>query len=218
MAERADDEVDYSDNAGGEDNSVGRFMALSDGVFAIAMTLLALDLKVPEVARDAGHDAVRHALAHQWPSYQSYLISFYVVGVYWMRHHRLMRRLTSVNRHLMRDNILFLLFVSALPFPASLIGQYGTTDPIALAVYGGVNAAATIMLIRLQHDVRRDQLAPDLGVYRYLRADSIGNLIVFLICIPAGYVVGAKHAPYVLLLLFVSGNIVRWKFRNERTH
>ena len=106
-----------------EDNSLGRFLALSDGVFAIAMTLLALDLKVPDLGPHVADGAVRHALGQQWPNFLSYLISFYVVGIYWLRHHTSMRTLTRINRRLLRDNILFLLFMSALPFPASLMGQ-----------------------------------------------------------------------------------------------
>ncbi len=214
MAERADDEVDGT----GQENSVGRFLALSDGVFAIAMTLLALDLKVPDLPGHVADGAVRHALGHQWPNFLAYLISFYVVGIYWLRHHTLMRTLTRANRRLLGDNIWFLLFMSALPFPASLMGRYGTSDPIALAVYGCVNAAATIALIKLQYDVRRYRLAPaqSLLAFRHARADSIGNLVVFLLCIPAGYVLGPHHAPYALLLLFVSGNIVRFRFRKDR--
>jgi uncharacterized membrane protein len=98
----------------GKDNSLGRLLTLSDGVFAIAMTLLALDLRVPDL-HDATNASLQHALRHQVPNYLSFLISFYVVASYWRRHRRLMR---SVDSALIDQTVLLLLLVAAMPFPA----------------------------------------------------------------------------------------------------
>ena len=73
-------------NEAASDNSLGRLLALSDGVFAIAMTLLALDLRLPDLSTDASDAQLRHALADDWRSYLAFLISFYVVANYWGVH------------------------------------------------------------------------------------------------------------------------------------
>ena len=138
-----------------EDNSLGRLLALSDGVFAIAMTLLALDLTVPtDLDGHVTSQQLIHALAQHTDSYWSFLLSFYVIAIYWGGHRRLMRSVVVFNPNLVRDTVFLLLIVAAMPFPTSLLGQYGGT-PFALALYGAFNALATLALILLTHDVRR---------------------------------------------------------------
>jgi uncharacterized membrane protein len=101
----------------GKDNSLGRLLTLSDGVFAIAMTLLALDLRVPDL-HDATNASLQHALRHQVPNYLSFLISFCVVASYWRRHRRLMRSVEIIDSALIDQTVLLLLLVAAMPFPA----------------------------------------------------------------------------------------------------
>jgi uncharacterized membrane protein len=186
------------------DNSLGRLLTLSDGVFAIAMTLLALDLKVPDVGSSPSDHALRHALAHNADNYWSFLITFYVVAVYWVRHRKLMRSVVAGHDVLVRDTLCLLLVVAAMPFPASMLGRYGGV-PITIAVYGAVNALATVAILLLRHDIRRLALADpdaDLAEERAVAWQMRLNLVVFLLCIPAGYVLG-HQGPLVLLLLLV---------------
>lgn len=190
-----------------EDNSLGRLLTLSDGIFAIAMTLLALDLKVPDLGGHPGDAELRHALAANSTSYFAYLLTFYVIMRYWSRHRRLLRSVVKVHHDLMRDTLFLLLLVAAMPFPASLLGRYGS-EPISLSVYGAVNALATLMLIVISWDVRRLGLADELvHADDYARRwHSWWTLVVFLVAIPAGYLVGHR-GPYVLLLLLVPTRI-----------
>jgi TMEM175 potassium channel family protein len=83
-----------------DDNSLGRLLTISDGVFAIAMTLLTLDLKVPDLGRHPGDAVLRHALSKNTASYLSFLVSFYVVANYWNRHRRLMRSVVTTHPRL----------------------------------------------------------------------------------------------------------------------
>src|SRR3984957_20447786 len=192
-----------------EDNSLGRLLALSDGVFAIAMTLLALDLKPPAGLGDhVTSQQLMHALAQNTDSYWSFLLSFYVIAIYWGGHRRLMRSVVVFNPNLVRDTVFLLLIVAALPFPTSLLGKYGGT-PFALALYGAFNALATLALIALTYDVRRaDRVARNAET----PADELAvwegwlNLVVFLLCIPAGYLFGS-NGPYVLLLLVLTNRL-----------
>jgi uncharacterized membrane protein len=192
-----------------EDNSLGRLLALSDGVFAIAMTLLALDLQVPTgLSAHPTSQQLIHALAQHTDSYWSFILSFYVIAIYWGAHRRLMRSVTAFNPNLVRDTVFLLLIVAALPFPTSLLGKYGGT-PFALALYGAINALAQLALIALTYDVRRaDRVAGGAET----PADKVAawegwlNLVVFLLCIPAGYLFGS-NGPFVLLLLVFTNRV-----------
>ena len=192
-----------------EDNSLGRLLTLSDGVFAIAMTLLALDLRVPtNIPAHPTSQQLIHALAQHTDSYWSFILSFYIIAIFWGGHRRLLRSVTVFTPNLVRDTVFLLLLMAAMPFPASLLGMYGST-PFALAVYGAVSALATLALIVLAYDVRRS----DPGSRKAATpADELAwwtswaNLGVFLLCIPAGYVLGG-NGPFVLLLLVLTNRL-----------
>jgi uncharacterized membrane protein len=207
-----DDEDRKPDTAGishwTDDNSLGRLLTLSDGVFAIAMTLLALDLQVPDLKGHVTSQQLIHALAQHTDSYWSFLLSFYVIAIYWGGHRRLMRSVRVFNNDLVRDTIFLLLIVAALPFPTSVLGRYGGTA-FALALYGAFNALATLALLLLTYDVRRCDPAAH---HAETPADQLAawtgwaNLAVFLLCIPAGYLFGG-NGPYVLLLLILTNRL-----------
>jgi uncharacterized membrane protein len=188
------------------DNSVGRLLTLSDGVFAIAMTLLALDLKVPDVGNHPSDVALRHQLAANADSYLSYLLTFAIIAAYWVRHRRLLRSVVTIEPALIRDTLLLLLLVAAMPFPASLLGRYGS-EPISLAIYAAMNVLANIVVIVTKWDVRRLGLvdhAADTAHDLATSAAAWATLGVFILCIPAGYVLG-RQGPYALLLLALAG-------------
>jgi uncharacterized membrane protein len=197
-----------------EDNTLGRLLTLSDGIFAIAMTLLALSLAVPDLGGHPTDAALRHALAKNGDSYWSFLLTFYVIAGYWTRHRKLMRSVVETHPALIRDTLALLLLVAAMPFPASLLGRYGG-EPISLTLYGIFNALATLTLIVMSADVRRLQLfageipADDDYAHNW---SSWLNLVVFLLCIPAGYVLGHR-GPYVLVLLAIPAGAVAHRTR-----
>jgi uncharacterized membrane protein len=207
-----DDETRQPDAAGvahkTEDNSLGRLLTLSDGVFAIAMTLLALDLTVPSLKGHVTSHQLIHALAQNTDSYWSFLLSFYVISVYWGGHRRLMRSVGVFNQTLVRDTVFLLLIVAALPFPASVLGKYGGTG-FAVALYGAFNALATLALILLRHDVHRCDPAArraETPADHLAAWTGWANLAVYLLCIPAGYLLGS-NGPYVFLLLILTNQI-----------
>ena len=116
--------------------STSRTEAFSDGVFAIAATLLVLELKVPQVEPGGLADA----LLESWPSYATYVVSFLTIGIIWVNHHAVLDRIREVNRPLLFMNLMFLMAVAAIPFPTALLGDYlqaGHDERLAAAVYGG---------------------------------------------------------------------------------
>ena len=98
--------------------TAGRVEAFSDAVFAIAITLLVLDL-----GAGSGPGSLAHRLGEQWPGYISYLLSFLNIGIVWLNHHSIFSRLRGVDHGLVLLNLLLLLIVSVLPFPTSVLGD-----------------------------------------------------------------------------------------------
>jgi uncharacterized membrane protein len=116
-------------------NESGRVEAFSDGVFAIAITLLILEIKVPDVGE---HGDLWHALGAQWPSYAAYVVSFLIIGIMWINHHQVFSYVTRVDRTLMFLNLLVLMVVAAVPWPTAMLAEYLREDApshVAAAVY-----------------------------------------------------------------------------------
>jgi uncharacterized membrane protein len=111
-----------------------RIIALSDGVFAIFITLLVLKVRVPDIPAALVAAELPHALVDLLPKFMSHVISFAVLGIYWVGHHTMFMYIKRHDRVLLWLNILFLLFVSSMPFPTGLLGQYGDQQ-IALVIY-----------------------------------------------------------------------------------
>jgi len=112
-----------------------RIEALTDGVFAVAMTLLVLDIKVPELEQSLSSAELPLRLLALWPKFLTYAISFVILGVYWVGHHMQLSFIRSADRPLLWINILFLLWVALVPFSTALLSEY-TTHRLAVAVYG----------------------------------------------------------------------------------
>lgn len=137
----------------------GRLEAFSDGVLAVAITLLVLDLHI-----DPHEGSIPHQLAEHWTSYAAYVVSFLVIGVIWVNHHALLSRVAHVDRVLLFENLVLLMFVTTLPFTtATLADHVGASDADArwaVLLYGlsniGMAVGFTAMFARM---VRRDLLS-----------------------------------------------------------
>lgn len=122
-----------------QEKETGRVEAFSDGVFAIAITLLVLTITVPPVEMASSSGAMATALLHQWPSYLAFVTSFVTVLIMWINHHNLFKLVYRTNTPLMLANGFLLLMVTAVPFPTALVSDY-LLSPAAItvcAVYGG---------------------------------------------------------------------------------
>jgi TMEM175 potassium channel family protein len=135
----------------------GRIEAFSDGVFAIAITLLILEVGVPE----SEFDNLWRGIADQWPSYLAYATSFITIGGLWMVHHGIFRRLQYANSWVMRINLALLMAVSFLPFPTKLLAEaIHETDAERAAVifYGATLLVISLLLSALWGVITRDRL------------------------------------------------------------
>ena len=137
--------------------------AFSDGVFAIAITLLVLEIGVPS----GSEDDLLGALADQWPSYLAYLVSFSTIGAIWFKHTVITHHLDHSTSTLVRLNLLLLLVVSFLPFPTRLLAEYiGEAEAarIASTVYG-INLLLTAVLVSVvwRYAVHDGLVRPDIA-------------------------------------------------------
>jgi uncharacterized membrane protein len=182
-----------------------RMEALSDGIFAIASTLLVLDLGVPAVTSN-----VAQRLVEQWPIYLAYLVSFATIGQAWLGHSVITEYLDRADAILLRLNLVLLFFVSVLPFPTHMLAVYfssTTAERIAVTVYG-LNLLAISGFISVlwhyavaEHLVRQDTSDADL---RALTAKLDPSLIFYAVAIGIGLVLPhVATALYLLIALYV---------------
>ena len=120
-----------------------RLEAFSDGVFAVAITLLAFNFSI----HATGHGTLAHQLTHDlWPSFLAYLVSFFMIGIIWVNHHVLVRQIAVVDRTLLFLNLVLLLFVVLIPFATSTVAAYrlanagatGADARVSVAFYAAV--------------------------------------------------------------------------------
>ena len=179
-----------------------RLETFADGVFAIAITLLILEIAVPHV--ETG-ESLGAALADQWPSYAAYMVSFITIGIMWVNHHYMFTLIQRSTHSFLMLNVLFLMPIAALPWPTALVAEYirdHSARPVATLVYGGTMVAIAIMYNGVwRYAVHRGLLRRDVDPDAIRRA-SRGYLAG-----PTGYAVAALLAlvnAWISLLLFAA--------------
>ena len=173
----------------------GRFEAFSDGVLAIIITIMVLELKVP-------HGESLAALTGLWPVFLSYVISFIYVGIYWNNHHHLLHATTNVTGGMMWANLNLLFWLSLLPFATGWMGE-NHFGPVPSAVYGGVLLMSAVAWFILQTLIVRAQ-GKDGLLTRALGADWKGKLspVLYLAGIVASFCVpGLAQVIYLVAAL-----------------
>jgi uncharacterized membrane protein len=157
-----------------------RLEAFSDGVIAVAITLLALDLPIPDAARTP--DLAR-TLGHHWPNFAAFAVSFVTIGIIWINHHAMMRRIARVDHLVLVLNLLLLLSICLIPFSTALFAEYLTVSHgqrLAGAIYGGTFLFMSCGFFAIQRHVLRrrpELLDPDVSEEvrgEVLRRNAVG--------------------------------------------
>jgi len=179
---------------------LNRIEAFSDGVFAIIVTLLVLELKVPSIPDHHGVSELGRQLVELLPKFLSWLISFVIVCKFWLNHHPILGLARHANYALVWLNSLFLMGQSFIPFPTALMGEYAG-NPLAVSAFGVVMAVNTVLFIVLHAYILRHLIKPALADAQdpdIIRKSFIGV---------RSYLVGAAaawtsvHAAFVVYLL-----------------
>jgi uncharacterized membrane protein len=208
---RVDPSESDSPDIGTRLSQTGRVEAFSDGVMAIAITLLVLDLKVPsdEETREAG--SLIAALGHHWPSYLAYLAAFLTIGIIWLNHRAFVDKIRRFDTRLHWLNLALLLGVVTLPFPTALLAAYlaegGPAASTAAAVYGLLSVATALpWTLMWRHILRHPELLEPPYAADHARAElrraSIGPLI-YVLAVPL-----AIFLPLAALLFYIAVAVV----------
>jgi uncharacterized membrane protein len=187
-------------------SSTGRVEAFSDGVMAIAITLLVLNLKVPPID-DVTPGGLANVLADAWPSYVAYLAAFVTIGIIWLNHRTLIEGIARFDVRLHWLNLMILLGVATLPWPTALVAEYaqrgGADASIAAALYG---LTATLMATPwgfiLRHLADRPELLEPGYSVAYVRAESRRGFVGLPVYATATVV--ALVAPLVALVAYLA--------------
>lgn len=181
---------------------IGRLEAFSDGVLAIVITLLILDVKVPAAAE--GH--LGRELGRQWPQYAAYLVSFLVVGIIWLNHHAVIQLLARADHALQVLNLLLLLPVSVLPWPTAVLAEYirtGTAgdERVAVLLYGATSSLMAVGFNVLWRYLRRHRELWHPEVTAEALAVRNRRFNVGLAIYPAATLLGLLSVPLFLGLM-----------------
>jgi uncharacterized membrane protein len=190
--------------------ALDRIVFFSDAVFAIAITLLVLDIHVPEIPERLVDEQLPGRLLALWPKYLSYVLSFVVILMYWMAHHITFRAIKRYDRTLIWLNSLFLMCIAFLPFPTSLLGEYGDNQ-LAVAIYAASVAVARLLLTAVWWYASSghrliDESFPESTIRIYL-VRGLAVALAFVISIGISFF-SVSAAMYFWILLVVADNLL----------
>ena len=176
-----------------------RLVFFSDAIFAIAMTLLVIDLKVPQEGGTAWG-----VLVDQAPAFFAYALSFTIIAINWMAHHRKFRVIKEHDSGLMALDLVLLFFVAFVPFPTSLLSQYGA-QPAAVVLYAFVVGLLSVLQYAIWSYAWRHGFVDksvDRELYRFNRRNQFTTPLVFWLSIPIALFIDAQAAMYFWFALF----------------
>jgi uncharacterized membrane protein len=191
-----------------------RLEAFSDGVFAIAITLLVLEIRVPHSGTSLGRE-----LLTLWPSYFAYAVSFIVIGAIWINHHAMFDHIVRADRKLLLLNTFHLMFIAFLPFPTAVLSQAlhnRADEPVATSFYGGTLTVIGVLVTAMwyyashEHRLLGENISPD-EARRNGRRFLVGP-----VCYGIGSLV-ALVVPWLALASYVALNVFFLWPRREHT-
>jgi uncharacterized membrane protein len=182
--------------------STGRLESFSDGVIAVAITLLVLNVAVPSLHETAHGAHLGHALGALWPGYAAYVTSFITIGIIWINHHVMINRLARADHSILMLNVVLLLTIGVIPFGTSLLAEYlrqGHGAQLAAGIYGAIFLAMSFAFAALNRQIllRRPQLLRaelSLETRRAILARSVSGLVPYVLATAL-----AAISPYITL-------------------
>jgi uncharacterized membrane protein len=175
---------------------LGRIEAFSDGVFAIIVTLLVLDLKVPPLKDPTSVAELGHALVGQLPALLGWLISFVIVCKFWLNHHHILGLARHADYGMVWLNSIFLMGQAFIPFPTAVLGDYAS-NPLAVSFFGCVFALNTALFIVLRVYILARLAKPEL-----VAREETDTALKYAIG-PASYLIGAAAAWFSIDAAFL---------------
>jgi uncharacterized membrane protein len=184
-----------------------RVVAFSDGVFAIAITLLVLGLTVPQ-----GVDDLTQTLLDNHDDLIAYGISFAVLGKYWLAHHRFFSALERFDGRLMGLNLLYLAFIALVPFTSQVLGDY-SSETVSVVLYAiNMILVSGTFYAQLVYAYRKHLVRPEARAYerRYAGPANLVVVGVFLVSIPVAFASPLAATLMWLAIFFISNRLSNW--------
>ncbi|MCB2222803.1 MAG: DUF1211 domain-containing protein [Actinobacteria bacterium] len=179
--------------------STDRLKALSDGVVAIVITLLVLELTIPTVAGVQDH-GLWPEVRDLWREYLAYILSFFIVGLLWLYHHNVYRHIERADGRLLLLNMLYLLFVSIMPFSSALVARHWN-ERLSAIIYGGsLFLAAAAMAATFAYASYKRRLVAEHMTTEYIVRENVTAAVVMLI-LAAASLLGIVSAIITYLIL-----------------
>jgi uncharacterized membrane protein len=189
-----------------------RLILFSDAVFAIAITLLIIEIKVPDIHENVSDGILLEQLGHLIPKFVGFLVSFLLIGLYWTVHHRMFGFVTSYDARLRFLNLLFLFFIVLMPFSTGFYSEYAGSDlfkkqlkvPMTFYVLnfslaGLVNYMMWRYITNPKHKLAEPPI--DALVAKQAKARALLVPIIFLIMLPVAYLTNVLFAVYIPMFI-----------------
>jgi len=192
-----------SDSKGGSGLSVHRSEALTDGIYAVAMTLLVIELKLPE----HGADGLAHALVHLLPKVLAWVISFFVLAIFWFGHHRAFSYVRRADGKLVALTVVQLAFVSLMPFSSALVGEHGR-DLLSQIIYSlnmfALAVAALLTWSHIHFHPETALMAIPAPIYRGARIRLLGLMLISVVAVAISWVLPtAGNMAFMLMAVLM---------------
>jgi uncharacterized membrane protein len=207
----------------GQESDTGRIETFSDGVFAIAITLLIIEIGVPHATAT---ESLTEKLLHLWPSYLGYATSFLVIGTVWANHHNRFRLIVRSDHVMLFLNVLFLMCVAFIPFPTALLAEYIREEEhrtTAVAVYSGTLAVTavffTLLWLYAAGNYRLVDRSVDRSLLRAMTRRFVFGMLLYVLAFALAFVSPAASLGLIvfLALIFVLPEPEGSRRRSRRT-
>ena len=189
-----------------------RIVNFSDAVFAIAITLLILDIRVPDIPDDLVAEELPAQLLALWPKYFGYVLSFVVIISFWNIHHTIFGGIRDYDKILILLNSAFLMFVAVVPFPTALLSEYGKHQ-LPVAIYAATLAVGRLLLTAIYWYATSDRrlVDPDLDprVVRFFLIRGLTVPVIFLLTIGVSFLSVSAAIYSWLVLILVDAVVLR---------
>jgi uncharacterized membrane protein len=205
-----------------------RMILFSDAVFAIAITLLVIEIKIPDLHKEVSDKALLNELADLIPRFIGFVMSFMMIGLYWTVHHRMFGFVTSFDGKLLWMNLFFLFFVALMPFSTGFYGEYSGVElftkqlklPMTFYVLnffcmGMMNYFMWIRICNPKHKLADPPV--DKMVAAQAKARSLVVPFIFLLMIPIAYLVGVMYAVYVPMIIPIAITWIGRRIKKKNT-
>jgi uncharacterized membrane protein len=183
-----------------------RIVFFSDAVMAIALTLLAIDLRVPQVSLAAAPTELPQQLVNMAPRFLSFIVSFGVIGIYWVSHHRYFGFIKRFDNLLIVLDLLFLLFIVLMPFSASLLGEYPAL-PLSVMAYalnvGAIGLVLCVLWAYAAHNKRFVDGNLDPRLIRRMQLRALSGPCVFFASVPFALI-----SPLWAIVVWCAGTVL----------